>query len=282
MGEISTYIDKSRIERYFLKENYLLLLGFPGAERGEVYVPLRVIAREYFEFMYDPIQEGQISAKVPAGAGVNGISDLGFVTPARLGSVFLTGKPFNAFYIKDTDQVYQMFFGIAPSALRVFLEAPSSTGQRNLDIDRWANSKQEFGYIDGFDSPLLYPSPESELIIPPEFDFSFGYGNPLPDPVSPLLLFIMNRLKVALVLDVALVEKMLAGSVPVAIKTVGGLSTYTYNISNVYKVNGIPLDATRQEIAAALGVPLALGTQAPPHQAPPRQVSPLSRIIREM
>src|SRR5579875_2779776 len=105
-----THIDKSRIEKYFLKENYLLLLGFPGAERGEVYGPLRGIAREYFEGMYDPIQEGQRSTKVADGAGANGISDLGFISPTRLGSVFLTGPPFNAFYIRDTAQVYQMFF----------------------------------------------------------------------------------------------------------------------------------------------------------------------------
>jgi hypothetical protein len=271
-----THIDKSRIEKYFLKENYLLLLGFPGADRGEVYVPLRVIAREYFEFMYDPIQEGQISTKVPAGSGANGISDLGFISPTRLGSVFLTGKPFNAFYIKDTDQVYQMFFGISPSALRIFLEAPSSTGQRDLDIDRWANSKLQFGYIDGFDSPLLYPSPESELMIPPQFDFSLGYGNPLPEAVSPLLLFLVNRLKVALVLDVQLVERMLAGSVPVAIKTVGGLSTYTYNIPNVYQIQGIPLDASRQEIAAALNVPLT-ASSATPAASQRRGIGPLVR-----
>lgn len=103
-------IDLSRVQSYLWRENYLLLLGFPQPApiyRG--YVPLRVVAREFYYFEYDPRQEGQILSKVPAGEGINGITDLGFVTPARLGSNYLTGKPFNVFQIEDKSKIYQLF-----------------------------------------------------------------------------------------------------------------------------------------------------------------------------
>src|SRR5579875_2077531 len=111
-------------------------------------------------------------------------------------------------------------------------------------------------------------------MIPPPLEFSLGYWNPPAAAVSPFILFLVNRLKVALGLDVQLVERMLAGSVPVAIKTVGGLSTYTYNIPNVYQIQGIPLDASRQEIAAALNVPLT-ASSATPAASQRRGIGPL-------
>lgn len=248
-------LDLNRIERHILRENYLMLLGFPTKD-NKGYIPLRVMGRELFYYEYDPRQEAQITTKVPPGAGINGINDLGFITPTRLSSQYLTGKPYNVFYVKDYDQVLQLFYGIAPSALRVYLEAPASVGQKNLDIDRWANNKLQFGYIDGFDSPLLNPSPQSELIIPPELDFAIGYGNPLPVMMDPLIQFVVNRLQVAIVSDPTLVEKMLDGRAPAAIKTIGGLASFTYSTKKVYGIDTIPLDASLQEIATTLGVTL--------------------------
>jgi hypothetical protein len=277
---LGTSVDLSRIESKILKENYLVLLGFPSTQ-GRGYVPLRVIGREFYYYEYDPLQEGQISAKVAAGAGVNGISDLGFVAPSRLGSTFLTGKPYNVFYVKDYDQIYQLFMGVAPSALRTYLEAPSSTGQRNLDIDRWAQNRLEFGYVDGYDSPLLHPSPNSEIVVPPEFDFSLGYGNPLPTPVNPLLMFVVNRLQVAVVQDPDLVQRMIDGRVPVAIKTVGGLATYTYPAQKVYSVAPIELGSPIDVIEAALGSsppPAKVQRQGPP-SPPERRRPPVEQIF---
>lgn len=261
-------IDLSRIEKYIFRENWLLLLGFPTTnQRG--YVPLRVTGREFFEFMYDPIQEGQISANIPADTGIgtaanNGISDLGFQVPLRPGSSFLTGKPYNVLLVNDATHLYQAFYGISPSHLRVFLEAPASTGQRNLDIDRWGSNKAEFGYIDGLMSPLLKPSPDAELIIPPQFDVAFGYGNPGAQTINPLLQFYMNRCQVQVVTDAGLIDRMLKGQVPVAIKTIGGLSTFTYSVPQYYGIEPIPLGASIQEINQALSGATAQNT-APPN-----------------
>ena len=106
-------IDLSRIEDTIWRENYLVLLGFPAAApyyRG--YIPLRVMAREQFYFMYDPLQEGQITAKIPAAAGANGISDLGFVKPALPGGSFVSGKPGAVLYIMNSSRLDQRFLGV--------------------------------------------------------------------------------------------------------------------------------------------------------------------------
>jgi hypothetical protein len=258
--------DLSRIRDHVLKENYLTMLGFPTAG-GRGYVPLRVRAREFFYAMYDPILEGQISSNVPADTAVgtttnNGISDLGWVNPQQLGSSYMTGKPNNAFYVENENIVYQLFYGQSPSILRTFLEAPAATGQRNLDIDHWGANRAQFGWLDGFDSPLLNPSPQTELIVPPQFNFAIGYANPGPTAVNPLLLFIVNKLEVEVIKNPLLVSAMLSGKVPCAIKTIGGLTTFNYNVQGIYGIDPIPLGSTDAAIAAALGVKLPSGVTA--------------------
>ena len=108
-------IDISRIAGRILQENFLMLLGFPAPDplfRG--YVPLRVVAREFYYYPYDAYNEGQIGTEVPAGLGVTGITDLGFTAPTRLGSTNLTGKPSNVFALEDYSHVYQLFMGMRP------------------------------------------------------------------------------------------------------------------------------------------------------------------------
>lgn len=258
-------VDLSAIEDHIWLENYLLLLGFPTG-----YVPLRVIRREQFYFMYDPIIEGQLTAPVPQGIGANGISDLGFVKPSLPGSIFLSGHPFNVLAVSKNSHLYQIFIGVAPSATRIFIELPATVGQKNLDVDTWASNKLQFGYFDGFDSPLLHPTPRGEVVIPPTMDIAIGYGNPLPYPISPLLLFVVNRLEVGVVTDPDLVEKMLNSRVPVSIRTIGGLTPYTYNIRQVYGIEGMPLGATRDEVEAGLGELASKRGEVPP---PPSMTS---------
>ena len=273
-------IDLSRIEDTIWRENYLVLLGFPAAApyyRG--YIPLRVMAREQFYFMYDPLQEGQITAKIPAAAGANGINDLGFVKPALPGSSFLTGKPFDVFYIKNSSHLYQLFLGVSPSPIRIFKELPATVGQNNLDIDTWAASKLQFGYFDGFDTPLLAPTPRGEIVIPPTMDIAWGYGNPIEESVSPLLLFVVNRLQVGVVTDPDLVERMLSSKVPVSIRTIGGLTTYPYSTKDVYGIEPMPLGATRDDVESFLaGV---APPRAPPSAVPSPGGTPEAPLVEQ-
>ncbi len=212
------------------------MLGFPDG-----YIPLRVVQRDMVFYMYDPLVEGQINEPVPPGNGVNGIDDLGFVPPQRISSQYESGKPFDMFANTKKDMLYQIFWGIAPSAVRVFRNQPATTGQNNLIEYRWSNNYMAFGYVDGFESPIDNPSPNTEIILPPEMDFALGYANPLPYPVNPLLRFVINILKVEVIYDVDLISKMLDGKVPASFKTVGGLSNVEYQADRIYGIKPIPL-----------------------------------------
>ena len=67
-----------------------------------------------------------------------------------------------------------------------------------------------------------------------------------------------------------LVAAMLAGKVPVSIRTIGGLTTYNYPIDSVYAIEPIPLGASTSEIATALGST----NPPPPTKGLPGYVSP--------
>ena len=240
-------IDLSRLEGSILKPNYLVLLGFSTG-----YVPLRVMKRQLVFYMYDPLVEGQISAPVPAGGGATGVSDLGYVAPTRLPSQYISGKPFNVFINTKSDHLYQLYYGISPSGIRVFMNQPAQTGVRNLFEFTWLQSYLAFGYVDGFESPIDQPSPNTEIIVPPNSDFALGYANPLPYPVRPLLQFVVNELQVKTITDVDLIMKMIEGKVPASIKIVGGLEGMEYDVPAVYGINPIQFDYTPAEVQMAL------------------------------
>jgi len=237
-GEMSEqkYIDLSRIEKHILLENHLLMLVVP-TQSGRGYVPLRIAARDkLFYYLYDPIQEGAFSGPVPPSTSINGVTDLGWQSPVLFGSKNISGQPPNVLRVTEYSHLYQVFFGIAPSHARVFINAPSQTGQGELDIYGWGESYNAFGWIDGFDSPLYSPSPASELIIPPEFDVAFGIANPLPVPISPLFNFVINRVQVEVVTDADLVTLMLNRKVYVKYYTLGGLGGFSYDITKYYNI----------------------------------------------
>jgi hypothetical protein len=243
-------IDLSRIENLLLKENYLLLLGFSGK-----FVPMRVIKRELVIYLYDPIAEGMISTEVPASTSTDGVRNLGWVAPRRPASSIIPSLPTNVLAIPAAkNRIYQLFYGIAPSACRVFKRLPAATAQENIEITNWDQSYPAFGFVDGFESPLDYPSPRTETFIPYAMDIEFGFANPLPYPIRPLLKFYINRLEIGIIKDVELVMKMLDGRVPCSIKTIGGINPFDYPIERTYEISGIELGATRDEVARALGV----------------------------
>lgn len=245
------YIDLSRIEKYILLENYLLMLVFPDG-----YVPLRVVRRDpLFYYIYDPVKEGAYAGPVPAATTTDGITNLGWQSPQLFTSKNITGVPPNVLRVTIEDHIYQVFFGVAPSAARVYRNIPAQTSQAQLDIYSWSQSYNMFGWIDGFDSPFYNPSPLSEMILTPELDVAFGIANPLPIPISPLFNFVINRIQVDVVRDADLVNLMLQRKVYVTYRTIGGLGGFTYNPLKYYKMRSlIKYGMSVNEIKQALGV----------------------------
>ena len=242
-------IDVSKLEPVMLKENYLVFLIFPQG-----FVPLKVVRRELVFYQYDPVKEGMIPNGVPASTSSDGITNLGYVAPTRPGSNKIGAQPLNVLRVTENDRLFQVFFGIDPPQLRVFFAMPPERNQRQIDVIEWSEGYPSHGWIDGFTSPIDAPSPLSEIIIPPNIDVAFGFANPLPYRVHPLLMFVINRMKVKVVKDVETIVSVLEGRKPAALKTIGGLADFSYDITGTYGIRPIPLDATRTEIAQILGV----------------------------
>ncbi|MEM4006096.1 MAG: hypothetical protein QXT92_00360 [Nitrososphaerota archaeon] len=242
-------VDTSRIDPHLLRPNDLALLSFPQG-----LVPIRVLNREFFIYAYDPVMEEQI-AGVPPSSSTDGISNIGFVTLTKPKSSIMSGRPENVFFIRDRSILYQLFMGIAPSYTQIYVAIPSTHGQKNLELTSWSQSYGVLGYIDGFMSPLLYPSPDSEIILTYKLDLAFAYGNQLYQPISPLIFFYVNRVRFGVILDVDLVMEMLdkrGRGVDTKIKPVGGFTGFTYDFRDAFGIDPIPPTATRREVEVRL------------------------------
>ena len=239
-------INLSRITPHIIKPNDLVLLSFP-----EGLIPIRSLSNEFFQYLYDPLAEGQLVDEVQESRSSDGAKDIGFVTPDYLKSKIIAAQPIDVLRVDQPSTLYQVFIGIAPSYVRLFFSQPPASAQRNVDVTKWSQAYAAVGYIDGFMSPLFNPSPESEFIIVYQLPLAIGYGNILFEKVRPLLQFYINRVKFGVVADPELVLEMLdkrGRGVNTMIKVVGGMSAYTYNYMDVFKIRPIPIGATREEV----------------------------------
>lgn len=226
-------MDTSLIEHRFLRENQLLGLGFP--DQG--YIFMRCMFVEEVEYNNYEESPGSVAADT-------------FEDSARL--------PIDAYSIdnllrvENCDHVYQVFFGINPGAVRQYLYYPYETGRRNLDV-KTVYTKAKFGYIDGYQSEYDRPSPASELFIPKDIEVGFGWWNPLPDAVTVELNILIRRMKMSILDDVDLIQRILTGAQPCRLVTLGGASgSMDYRAKDILDVNFITLGSTREEIAAAV------------------------------
>jgi len=243
-------VDISRIEPLILRPNDLALLSFP-----EGLIPVRILSHEFFQYLYDPVAEGQIPGEVPASVSADSAKDVGFIDPQLLKSSIIAAQPINVLRLNLPSAMYQVFVGVAPSYARIFIALPSASSQKNLEIVSWSRAYAAAGWIDGFTSPLLNPHPTSEIIIPYNIDPAIGYANVLYESIRPLLMFYVNRIKFGVVADVDLVVEMLdkrGRGEKASIKTVGGLTSYTYPYREVFGIRPIPIGATRDQVARIL------------------------------
>ena len=225
MAECSVGLDMSRIRDMFLKENYLLGLGF---KQG--YLFFRVERREIFSYLYD--ERDEIAADTYNTEEQWGIS------ARNIQNAFLV--PTNAGHI------LQIFRGLAPSAYKTYLGVPYTTPQHNLDTAARL-SKSDFGYLSGWESPLNYPSPESEVWIPYRLDVGFAEHNPLNDTIYPLIKFVIVRYDVSPLIDIDLVMKILERKTECRLATIGGLTDFDYHFKEYY--NKLPIRLSDNRLA---------------------------------
>ena len=230
---------KTTIDDLTLKENFLVCLNFP--DKGVV--PFRVLAREQLKF--DPYVIGYTGTSNVFTADV-------WKDASKLGHPSDTSVD-NILEVDTALQLYQVFYGITPSVVRAYMNYPSGKPRRNLNIKE-VSSKADFGYIDGYMSPYDDPQSVSEFWVPKDLDVSFAWYNPASVSNIITTKWIINLYAVGIIKDVDLVEKILKRRVECRIVTLGGVDAFSYPVDNVWHVTPIPLTATKEEIAEALGV----------------------------
>lgn len=225
-------MDTSKIESRFLKENQLLGLGLPG----QGYIFMRCIGVESVFYEYD---------ESPAAVAADTQEDA-----TRLGISAYSID--NLLRVEDCAHVYQTFMGWKPGAVRQYLYYPYETARRNLDVKR-IYTKSPFGYIDGFESPYDAPSPETELFIPKDIDVAFAWWNPLGESVNVEEHILIRRLRVDYIRDTDLIDRILKGTQPCRITTLGGIGdSFDYNAKKVLDVDFVKLGASREDIEKAV------------------------------
>jgi hypothetical protein len=243
MAEYEDYLE--RIRDYLLVENFLFGCGFKDG-----WIFFRVERRETFPYLYD------LFAEIPdfAGAGRVAMDPGQYVTAKELKCDTLAAT--NIFLVKEKHHAYQIFYGVSPSETRVFPAYPVTTEINTLDVGAHLPSYPHFGFIDGFESPLDKPSPRSMLIIPYGPKIGFAFHNPSPNPIKPMMRFIINRLEVSVVKDVDLIMKILDRKIKVTLATIGGIDnpwgTAPSNYLDWWGVLPVRLGATRDEVERAV------------------------------
>lgn len=225
-------MDTSRIEGKFLKENQLLGMGFPS----QGYIFFRCTGVEDIFYEYN---------ESPSSVAANTQED-----SSRLSIAAYSID--NLLRVEKCDHIYQVFMGWKPGAVRQYLYYPYDTARRNLDVKAIYN-KSPFGYIDGFESQYDKPSPETELFIPKNIDVGFAWWNPLSAAVTVEEHILIRRLQVDIVRDGDLIEKILKGTQPCRLVTLGGIgSSFNYNSRDILDAGFIKLGASRTEIESAV------------------------------
>ena len=232
-------MDISNVEPKFVKENHLIGLGFYGAG----YVFFRCQGVEGIHYQYNEL----FSTTSPGVMAADEAKDASLLSSSTMGQ-----NIDNVLRVNDCDHLYQVFMGWEPSCVRQFLYYPRETPRRNLDA-RAIFSKSPFGYIEGYDSPYGAPSPESEVFIPKGIDVGWAWYNPSSAAVTVRLNLIVRRLGIDTIRDPDLIARILSGSQPCRLVTLGGIGgSWSYRARDVFDVDFVNLDATRDEINQAV------------------------------
>lgn len=134
------------------------------------------------------------------------------------------------FVEKGETKVVHAGIGHSPSEMRRYTNYPESENRLrtppNLEIPR-STSGDDYGFIDGNDSPYDMPTEAEELVIPPGVHLDFDFYNPdLGDIERPVLNIMMREYNVT-VLDPASnqdkVERSLSPGSPIPTYPVGSM-----------------------------------------------------------
>jgi hypothetical protein len=233
--------EKLTIEDLRLKENWLVALNFPSMG----IVAFRVMALEQNQF--SPYLVNYSTTQEPFDA--DQWKDAAKIPHPADPSID------NIFEVKQSDVLYQVFYGIKGVDNRAYMQYPSGKPRRNLSV-KAVYMKADYGYVDGRMSPYNDPKPCSEIWIPRNIDIAFSWYNNAAVQQDIITKWIINMYKVQLIRDVDLLDKIIKRKVECRIVTLGGIESFQYDPVGVWNVNPVKFTDTKDEIAEALCVTL--------------------------
>lgn len=224
------------IEDRFLLENYLLGLVFP--EKGFIF--FRIDNAADYEYLYD---------RILTEAGLTALTGDQWINPIKMED----GLGNDILEVEEDLHLYQIFYGIDPSALKTYKCIPRTTLPAAPDVTT-VTTKTWFSYIDGFKSPFDEPHVSTETWLPYGSDliaFAFHWARQDPE-LYPLMRFTGKMYNVTVVKDVDLIQQLIRPGAKVSLRTVGFLDAFRYDPTKPWNVDFIPFGASREEIEKAM------------------------------
>lgn len=161
------------IEQNFLRTNDIFGLEF---DSGFVFLQVK----DWSEIQYDPY------------------TDIGTIDPQRASQFQrLEDEGDDILHVEKSDgEVLHAGIGHKPAEVRRYTNYPEGENRLrtipNLSVPR-ASSGDDYGYVDGEDSPYDVPTEAEELVIPPGRHIDFAFYNPNQDEAKQPVLNIRMR-----------------------------------------------------------------------------------------
>lgn len=187
-------MDTSKIRDYILKENHYLVIS-TGQDK---YYGFKVARKQEMILTYNFATETQNnqgpmvpygSTSVPPGYQ-NYYVEINKLPLTKIQNIY------DLFKIDKTNVIYQVFFGIAPSYLRVGMRLNTTSIVSLEQSISPTTSFIDLFTIDGFTSPYDQPAPDSEFYAIQPLTIGMTLMNPVTIPVNPRLQFFINRMVV--------------------------------------------------------------------------------------
>jgi hypothetical protein len=232
-----TKVDISDLKGVLLKPRHLLLLETSNNQ----FVGLRVTRTHLTYVNYDFIS--QISTfNALTAVGTTG----SFVQHVTMSITSLSGvSDWLAMATNQTNNLYQVFYGIKPSYLYATLEYPA--GQPTAQLSQTALYPQSaYPYIfdhSGYSSPYFKPSPETEFISLSNIKVQFTLANSVSISIRPEMLFVVNNCITEPITDMALLKQMVQRKVPVEIIDLGQIYNNVAFPSTLYGAKPLSVSA---------------------------------------
>ena len=201
-----------RINDKILRNGQYLLLSYSGAKNPlqAMFTGFRVVKHNVTTLYYNfATQVPNFLPMAPYGTSPGPTNSPYYIDNFRF-SLQQVKNVTDMFKITNTDDAYQVFYGISPSYLRVVNKIQQqfvSVLEQNIYP---SPSFVEMG-IDGFQSPLNNPSEKTEFIVFVNLTYNVTLMNTATIPIMPAFNFVINRMTLEPLDQEELKKAILAG-----------------------------------------------------------------------